>query len=203
MRISSSSSIAACISPLGEVQLGELEAGVEVALVGGDARPPACRAGAPSAPLRARRSSGRRRPGAASSTGLFGHRIEGGARLGDAAGAEQRAQVVVARRVVGRIGGQRGLQAGRSRSRCRPRRAAPRRPATSSSAACSSALGTCLSRNFRTSASGSAPTKPSTGWPPLKSTQNGMLRTPNICESCCAISGSSSALSLTSLKRPA
>jgi hypothetical protein len=48
-----------------------------------------------------------------------------------------------------------------------------------------------------------APTKPSTGWPSLNITQNGMLRTPNISDSCDEICGTLSASSLASVKRPA
>ena len=109
-------------------------------------------AGAPSAPPRRPRASGRRRPGARSSIDLAGDRLEGA-----------RAPRRRGRRRAARAGSRSaraslaGLVATASCSllergcRCRPRRAAPRPPATSSSAASSSALGTCLSRNLRTS----------------------------------------------------
>ena len=84
-----------------------------------------------------------------------------------------------------------------------PSASSPAASSASASACACSALGTCLSRNSRTCASGSAPTKPSTGWPSLNSTQNGMLRTPNICSAGRRSRGSSSESSLASLKRPA
>ena len=55
--------------------------------------------------------------------------------------------------------------------------------------------GTCAPR-----ASGSAPTKPSTGWPPLNSTQNGMLRTPNIWRQLCGDLGLLVGVQLAELK---
>ncbi len=70
--------------------------------------------------------------------------------------------------------------------------------AVSSSAGSSSPGGRCLSRNSLTLPSGSAPVKPSTGWPFTISMQVGMLLMPKAAPSCCSWSESI----FTSLKRP-
>ena len=116
---------------------------------------------------------------AAHQAGLGDHRRERDLGVVDAAFLQQQLDVVEARIVVGRVGGHRVLQLfQRARGVALGQRGLGGillRLGLELVGA-----GTCLSRNSRIWPPGSAPMKPSTGWPSFNSTQNGMLRMPNI-----------------------